>query len=92
LKTVLIGGAWQSEKSADLLIDERGEFDVQRHATYCLWLMRQGKVHIPPAWLTASLDGEWSAALNFTHRKYAHIIGAGKPINCPIMAPAKRRS
>ncbi len=28
-----------SEKSAALLIEEYGEFDVQRHAMYCLWMM-----------------------------------------------------
>jgi hypothetical protein len=50
-----------SEKSAALLIEEHGELDVQRHAMYCLWMMDQGKVHVPPAWLTASLKGDWSA-------------------------------
>jgi hypothetical protein len=50
-----------SEKSAALLIEEHGELGVQRHAMYCLWMMDQGKVHVPPAWLTASLKGEWSA-------------------------------
>ena len=24
-------------------------------------MMRQGKVHIPPAWLAAALRGDWSA-------------------------------
>jgi hypothetical protein len=50
-----------SEKSAALLIEEHGELDVQRHAMYCLWTMDQGKVHIPPAWFTASLKHHWSA-------------------------------
>jgi hypothetical protein len=50
-----------SEKSAARLIEEHGELDVQRHAMYCLWMMDRGKVHIPPAWLTASLKGDWSA-------------------------------
>ncbi len=50
-----------SEKSAALLIEEHGELDVQRHAMCCLWMMDQGKVHVPPAWLTASLRGDWSA-------------------------------
>ena len=50
-----------SEKSAALLIEEDGELNVQHHAMYCLWMMDQGKVHIPPAWLTASLKGDWSA-------------------------------
>jgi hypothetical protein len=49
-----------SEKSAALLIEEHGELDVQRHAMYCLWMMDQGKVHVPPAWLTASPRGDWS--------------------------------
>jgi hypothetical protein len=35
-------------KSVALLIDEFGELDVQRHAMYCLWMMEQGKVHVPP--------------------------------------------
>ncbi|MCL4488754.1 MAG: hypothetical protein M1570_11585 [Chloroflexi bacterium] len=43
------------------MIDEYGELDVHRHAMYCLWLMQKGKVHTPPAWLTASLKGDWSA-------------------------------
>jgi hypothetical protein len=43
------------------LIDEYGELDVQRHTMFCLWLMGQGKVNVPPAWLTASLKGDWSA-------------------------------
>jgi hypothetical protein len=50
-----------SEKSATLLIDEYGELAVQRHAIYCLWMMNQGKAHVPPAWLTASLKGDWNA-------------------------------
>ncbi|MCL4486652.1 MAG: hypothetical protein M1570_00795 [Chloroflexi bacterium] len=49
-----------SEKSAALSISEYGELAVQRHAMYCLWMMQQGKVHTPPAWLTASLRGDWS--------------------------------
>jgi hypothetical protein len=52
-----------SEKSAALLIEEHSELDVQRHAMYCLWMMDQGKVHVPPAWLTASLKGDWSPPL-----------------------------
>jgi hypothetical protein len=42
-----------------LLIQEYSELDVQRHAMYCLWMMDQSKVHIPPAWLTASRGGDW---------------------------------
>jgi hypothetical protein len=42
-------------------IEEHGGLDVQLHAMYCLWMMDQGKVHVPPAWLTASLKGDWSA-------------------------------
>lgn len=34
---------------------------MQRHTMYCPWMMDQGKVHVPPAWLTASLKGDWSA-------------------------------
>jgi hypothetical protein len=60
LKTILMEEIGLSEKSAALLIDEYGELDVQRHAMYCLWTMNQGKVHSPPAWLTASLKGDWS--------------------------------
>ncbi len=61
LKAILVEEIGLSEKSAALLIDEYGELDVQRHAMYCLWMMGQGKVHVPPAWLTASLKGDWSA-------------------------------
>ena len=61
LKAILTGEIGLSEKSAALLIDEYGELDVQRHAMYCLWMMDRGKVHVPPAWLTASLKGEWTA-------------------------------
>lgn len=61
LKAVLVGEIGLSEKSAALLIDEFGELEVQRHAMYCLWMMDQGRVHIPPAWLTASLKAEWNA-------------------------------
>ncbi len=61
LKAILVEEIGLSEKSAALLIDEYGELDVQRHAMYCLWMMDQGKVHVPPAWLTASLRGDWSA-------------------------------
>ena len=60
LKALLIDEVGLSERSADLLIDEYGELEVQRHAMYCLWIMNHGKVHIPPAWLTASLKGDWS--------------------------------
>ena len=63
MKAILFEEIGLSEKSAALLIDEYGELAVQRHAMYCLWMMDQGKVHIPPAWLTASLKGEWSAPL-----------------------------
>ena len=42
-------------------MDEYGELGVQRHAMYCLWMMDRGKVHVPPAWLTASLKGDWRA-------------------------------
>jgi hypothetical protein len=38
-----------------------GELAGQTHAMYCFWMMVQGKVKIPPAWLTASLKGDWSA-------------------------------
>jgi hypothetical protein len=61
LMAVLVEKIGLSEKSAALLIEEYGELDVQRHAMYCLWMMDQGKVHVPPAWLTASLNGDWSA-------------------------------
>ena len=61
LKAILVEEIGLSEKSAALLIDEYGELDVQHHAMYCLWMMQRGKVHVPPAWLTASLKGEWSA-------------------------------
>jgi hypothetical protein len=61
LKAILCEEIGLSEKSAARLIEEHGEFDVQRHAMYCLWMMDQGKVHIPPAWLTASVKGDWSA-------------------------------
>jgi hypothetical protein len=52
-------GIGLAEKSAALLIDEYDELDVQRHAMYCLWMMDQGRVRSPPAWLTASLKGDW---------------------------------
>ncbi len=61
LKAILVEHIGLSEKSAALLIEEYGELAVQRHAMYCIWMMNQGKVHIPPAWLTASLRGDWSA-------------------------------
>jgi hypothetical protein len=61
LKAILVEEIGLSEKSAALLIEEHGELLVQRHAMYCLWMMDQGKVHVPPAWLTASLRGDWSA-------------------------------
>ncbi len=61
LKAILVEEIGLSEKSAALLIEEHGELDVQRHAMYCLWLVDQGKVHVPPAWLTASLRRDWSA-------------------------------
>lgn len=61
LMAILVGEIGLSEKSAAMLIKEYGELKVQRHAMYCLWLMDQGRVHTPPAWLTASLKGEWSA-------------------------------
>ena len=61
LKAILIEKIGLSETSADLLLREFGELDVQRHAMYCLWMMNQGKVHVPPAWLTASLKGNWDA-------------------------------
>ena len=60
-KAILVEEIGLSEKSAALMIDEDSELDVQRHAMYCLWMMDQGKVHIPPAWLTASLKSNWSA-------------------------------
>ena len=61
LRTILVEKIGLSEKSAALMSEEYGELDVQRHAMYCLWMMDQGKVHDPPAWLTASLRGDWSA-------------------------------
>ena len=61
LKAISVEEIGLSEKSAALLIEEHGELDVQRHAMYCLWMMDRGKVHIPPAWLTASLRRDWSA-------------------------------
>ncbi len=61
LKALLVGKIGLSDKSAARLIGEYGELDVQRHAMYCLWMITQGKVHAPPAWLTASLRGDWSA-------------------------------
>jgi len=33
---------------------------------YCLWMMDQGKVYVPPAWLTASLRDDWSALRGMT--------------------------
>jgi hypothetical protein len=61
LKALLMEEIGLFEKSAALVINEYGELDVQRHAMYCLWMMNHGKVHTPPAWLTASLKGDWSA-------------------------------
>ncbi len=59
-KAVLVEETGLSEKSAALLIEEYGELDVQRHAMYCLWIWTKAKC-VPPAWLTASLKGDWSA-------------------------------
>ena len=50
-----------SQEAAMALIEEFGELEAEKHAMYCLWMMDQGKVHVPPAWLTASLKGDWSA-------------------------------
>ena len=61
LKVILVEAIGLSEKSAALLIEEHGELDVQRHAMYCLWMIDQDRVRSPPAWLTESLKGEWSA-------------------------------
>ncbi len=61
LKVLLTEEIGLSEKSVTGLIEEHGELVVQRHAMYCLWLMGKGKVHNPPAWLTASIKGDWSA-------------------------------
>jgi hypothetical protein len=61
LKAILVKETGLSERSAALLIEEHCELDVQRHAMYCLWMMDQGRVRSPPAWLTASLKGDWSA-------------------------------
>ena len=61
MKTILVGEIVLSERSAALLIEEHDELDVQRHAMYCLWMMNRAKVHFAPAWLTASLRGDWSA-------------------------------
>lgn len=58
LLTEIIG---LSDEAATALIAEFGELAVQRHAIYCLWMMNQGKVHVPPAWLTALLRGDWNA-------------------------------
>jgi hypothetical protein len=49
LKAILVEEIGLSEKSATRLIEEHGELDVQRHAMCCLWMMDQGKVHVPPA-------------------------------------------
>jgi hypothetical protein len=46
---------------AILLIGERGERALQRHALYCLWIIDQGKPHVPPACLPASLKGACTA-------------------------------
>ena len=61
LRAILVEEIGLSEKSAARLIEQHGDHDVQRHAMFCLWMMEQGRVHVPPTWLTASLKGEWSA-------------------------------
>ena len=48
-----------SAEHADQLIARYGEIVVQTHALRCIWLMQRGRVHTPPAWLTASLRGNW---------------------------------
>ena len=49
LKAILVEERGLSEKSAALLIEEKGELDVRRRAMYCLWMTNQGKVHVPSA-------------------------------------------
>ena len=51
-----------SETAAQALIDEYGELKVQEHALRCIWLSEHGRVHTPPAWLTASLKNDWQPA------------------------------
>jgi hypothetical protein len=48
-----------SETAAKALIGQYGELKVQEHALRCLWLHARGRVHTPPAWLTASLKNDW---------------------------------
>ncbi len=50
-----------STTAAETLITQYGELAVQTHATYCYYLMQKGRVHTPPAWITASLKGDWNA-------------------------------
>ena len=50
-----------SQEAAMALIEEFGELEAQKHAMYTLWMMDKGKVHIPPAWYTASLKHNWNA-------------------------------
>jgi hypothetical protein len=52
MKAILVEEIRLSEKSAALLIEEHGEIYVRRRAMYCVWMMDQGKVHVPSAWLT----------------------------------------
>ena len=48
-----------SPEHAQQLIAKYGEITVQTHALRCIWLMAHGRIHTPPAWLTASLKGNW---------------------------------
>jgi hypothetical protein len=48
-----------SETAAQALIEQYGEMKVQKHALRCIWLSEHGRVHTPPAWLTASLKNDW---------------------------------
>jgi hypothetical protein len=48
-----------SAEHAEQLIAKYSEITVQTHALRCIWLIQRGRVHTPPAWLTASLRGNW---------------------------------
>ena len=53
-----------SDESAKQLIVKYGAVEVQAHALRCIWLMQRGRIHTPPAWLTASLRGSWGPTPN----------------------------
>ena len=53
-----------SATAAKALIEQYGEVKVQEHALRCIWLADRGRVHTPPAWLTASLRGNWEPTRN----------------------------